>query len=201
MINEFLSDRKGQARFTLLGPWSELPKRYRVIEDPLVELRAIYRYCFTDSRFTFELLHGEDPLPIEDILVKMKVSASPYLYYSEGNLDPRIRFGALRQKMLKSTRGLEGFVDSQDQRNFLVYAPALGRARRIPGSVYSNIEQQWGLEWVEITEFDFSKRLSLRTFLPLIFIALRSFTKVRKPKDLKNLIKRIIKVTRNSLSK
>ena len=201
MINDFLSDRKGQARFTLLGPWSELPKRYRVIEDPLVELRAIYRYCFTDSRFTFELLHGEDPLPIEDILAKMKVSASPYLYYSEGNLDPRIRFGALRQKMLKSKRGLEGFVDAQDQRNFLVYAPALGRARRIPGSVYSNIEQQWGLEWVEITEFDFSKRLSLRTFLPLIFIALRSFTRVRKPKDLKNLIKRIIKVTRNSLSK
>lgn len=201
MVNEFLSDRKGQAKFLLLGPWSELPARYRVIEDPLKDVRAIYRYCMADARFAFEILHGDEVLMIDDILEKMKVASSPYIYFTEGSLDERIRFGALRHKITKSKNGLEGFVDTKDQRTFLVFAPALGRARRMPGKIYSNIEQQWGLEWVEISQFDFSKNLSLRTLFPLIFIALRSFAKVRRPKDLKNLIKRIIKVTRNSLSK
>ncbi len=198
VINQFLKD--GQSQFKLLGDWQRLEQRYSVINDGAKDLRAISRFVQSDIRFTLIKVTGQQILSIQQILDLIQSSSTPYIYFVEGDPDQRIIYKALKRKLSKSKNGLEGLVDALDQRAFIVYAPALNRARSMPGECYQNLQDQWGICWAEVGSFDFTKQLSITNIFPMIALGLRSFAKIRRPKQVKNLIKRTFVVLRNSRS-
>ena len=201
MVNEFFADEKGQARFLLIGPWKELVARYKVTSDSLRELREIKRWVAGDARFTFEEIAGDKKLTIAQILDRFDEPSTPFFYFTEGAIEPIVRFGALRHRISKSGNGLEGVVDSKDQRTFIVYAPALGRAKRAGGYAYFNIQELWGIRWHEISQFDFSKTLSSNNLIPLVGIAIRAAKRIRKPSDFTKLVKKVVHVLKKTISK
>lgn len=201
MVNEFFDDEQGQAKFHLIAPWKELSARYSVTKDSLKELREIKRWVASDPRFTFEEVSDSNKLTIPEIFERFTNPSVPFFYYTEGAIEPVVRFRALRHRISKSGNGLEGVVDSKDQRTFILYAPALGRARSAGGNFYFNIEQLWGLRWHEISQFDFSKTLSSRNLVPLIGIALRAAKRIRKPSDFTKLAKKTIHVLKKTITK
>jgi hypothetical protein len=198
VINQFLITN--QSRFRLLGDWKLLNRRYSVINDANREIRAILRFVQSDTRFALVNLTSQQTLSIHEILELIQSSSIPYLYFVEGNPDQRIFYKALRKKMNKSKNGLEGLVDTLDQRAFILYTPALNRARNTPGGCYENLQNQWGICWAEVGTFDFTKELSLTNIFPMVALGLRSFTQVRRPKQVIKLIKRTFLVLRNSRS-
>lgn len=198
--NQFLTDTTAQARFKLLATWSVLDGRYKVTADSHKDIRAIKRFVQSDNRFEFITVADQAQLDIHEILEFAHSTATPFIYFIEGNPDQRIIYKALRRKMNKSKNGLEGLVDAFDQRAFILYAPALNRARNTTGNIYKNIEDQWGICWAEVGEFDFTKRLSITNIFPMVALGLRSFAKIRRPKQLKNFVKRIFVVLKNSRS-
>jgi cellulose synthase/poly-beta-1,6-N-acetylglucosamine synthase-like glycosyltransferase len=201
MVNEFFADEKGQARFLLIGNWKALSTRYKVTGDSLKELREIKRWIAGDSRFTCEEAASEKKLLISEILERFNEPSTPFFYYTEGAIDPVVRFGALRHRISKSGNGLEGVVDSKDQRTLIVYAPALGRANRAGGYAYRNIQELWGMRWHEISQFDFSKTLSSNNLIPLVGIAIRAAKRIRKPSDFTKLVKKTVHVLKKTISK
>lgn len=198
--NQFLEDRSGQANFKLLAPWKILDQRYKISEDSHKNLRAIKRLAIGDIRFEFINLAYHEDLSIHEILEFAQSTATPFIYFIEGNPDQRILYTALRRKMNKSKNGLEGLVDNLDQRAFILYAPALNRARSMPGNCYQNIMDQWGICWAEVGEFDFTKRLSITNIFPMVSLGLRSISRIRRPSQVIKLIKRIYLVIRNTRS-
>jgi hypothetical protein len=46
-----------------------------------------------------------------------------------------------------------GVVDKEDNRAFVIFAPALSRALTSGGDVYENISRQWGLYWMSYEKF------------------------------------------------
>ena len=201
MVNEFLADESGHARFLLIGNWKALTARYKVTEDSLKELREINRWIAGDSRFSCEESASEKKLLISEILQRFDEPSTPFFYFTEGAIDPVIRFAALRHRISKSGNGLEGVVDSKDQRTFVIYAPALGRANRAGGNVYRNIQELWGMRWSEISQVDFSKSLSTNNLLPLVRIAFRAAKKIRNLSDFTKLLKKARQVLKKTISK
>lgn len=198
VINQFLTG--GQSQFKLLGDWKQLNRRYNVINDGEKDLRAISRFILGDTRFALIAVTSQRVLSIHEILDFMHSSSTPYIYYVEGDPDQRIIYKALKRKLSKSKNGLEGLVDTFDQRAFIVYTPALNRARSTPGDCYQNLQNQWGICWAEVGSFDFTKQLSITNIFPMIALGLRSFTKIRRPKQVLRLIRRSFVVLRNSRS-
>jgi hypothetical protein len=198
VINQFIIT--GQSQFKLLADWKILNRRYSVINDANRDIRAISRFVQSDGRFSFINLTSQQALSIHEILEFIQSSSIPYLYFVEGNPDQRIIYKALRKKLNKSKNGLEGLVDALDQRAFILYTPALNRARNTPGDFYQNLQNQWGICWAEVGSFDFTKQLSISNIFPMIALGFRSFAKIRRPKQLKNLLKRTVIVLKNSRS-
>ncbi len=198
VINQFLIG--GQSQFKLLGDWKRLNRRYNVINDGDKEIRAISRFVRSDARFMLENLTGQQTLSIHEILELIQSTSIPYLYYAEGNPDQQIFYKALKRKINKSKNGLEGLVDTVDQRAFILYTPALNRARSTPGECYQNLQDQWGICWAEVGTFDFTKKLSFTNIFPMLALGVRGIAKIRRPRQVTKLIKRTFLVLRNSRS-
>jgi hypothetical protein len=171
-----------------------------VINDANRDIRAISRFVQSDPRFALVNQTSQQTLSIHQILELMQSSSVPYLYYVEGNPDSRITYKSLKKKLNKSKNGLEGLVDTQDQRAFILYTPALNRARNTPGECYQNLQNQWGICWAEVGTFDFTKKLSFTNIFPMLALGLRSFTQIRRPRQVTKLIKRTFLVLKNSRS-
>ena len=198
VINQFLINN--QSQFRLLGDWKALNRRYSVINDANRDIRAISRFVQSDTRFALVNLTSQQTLSIHQILELIQSSAVPYLYYVEGNPDSRITYKSLKRKLIKSKNGLEGLVDELDQRAFILYTPALNRARNTPGDCYQNLQNQWGICWAEVGTFDFTKKLSFTNIFPMLALGLRSLTQIRRPRQVTKLIKRTFLVLKNSRS-
>lgn len=198
VINQFLTD--GQSQFKLIGDWKGLDRRYSVINDSARDTRAISRFVQSDTRFIFFNLSGQQQLSINEILELISSTSIPYTYYVEGNPDQKIIYKALKRKLDKSKNGLEGLVDALDQRAFILYTPALNRARSIAGKSYENLQNQWGICWAEVGSFNFTKHLSFTNIFPMLALGLRSFSKIRRPRQVLKLINRTFVVLRNTRS-
>ena len=196
LVNDFQASTQTQARYRLLGPWDELRRRYSVSEDAYEQLRAIYRYASGDAKFTFENLQGDNKMSVNEILSKVKVNATPFIFYTEGNPDPGIIFSGMHTHIISSGNGLEGVVDSMDQRSFIVFAPALSRAQRIGGNLQENIQNGWGLRWQDVSQFDFGlpmPRPTVRQFSRKVFVSLK---RLRRLSDFFRLIPKALRVLR-----
>ena len=180
IVNVFEANEEMQARYRLWGPWEILAGRYSVSEDEHEQLRAIYRFAFGDARFTFEDLDSATHLSVNDILSKVNVRSTPFLIFTEGNPDEAILFLGMRTHIIGTGNGLEGVVDPLDQRTFIVFTPALSRARSAGGNLQANIQSGWGLRWDDVGQFDFGRpapRPSVGQFLKMVRTSLK-----RKPR-------------------
>lgn len=187
VLKKFFVDKNVQARFRVFGPWEALQERYDLRNDPLSSPRRIYGLHSGDSRFTFEELAGTTKLSPHEILDLITPSSTPYIYFTEGELDPKVIFSGMRAFISKSGNGLEGVVDFNDQRTFIIYAPALARAKRLPGSSYRNLELTWGLHWNSVERFAFQDTRGRRYYYRLIRVGILRILKVRRPSDIANL--------------
>ncbi len=196
LVKDFNSKVHTQARYRLLGPWTELASRYSVNEDEHEQLRSIYRFCFGDAKFAFKSLDGDQHLSINEILSMVKVKATPFIFFTEGNPDPGVIYSGMHAHILSTGNGLEGVVDPLDQRTFVALAPALSRAQRIGGNLQENIQNGWGLRWQDVSQFDFGlpmPRPTVRQFFRMVFASLK---RMRHPADLLHLAPKALRVLR-----
>jgi len=194
VVKKFFSDKSIQVRFRVFGPWKVLHERYDVRNDSMSSLRRIYGLHSGDSRFSFEELAGTKKLSPHQILDLIVPGSTPYSYFTEGELDSKIIFSGMRAFISKSGNGLEGVVDFNDQRTFIIYAPALARARRLPGSSYRNLELTWGLHWNSVERFTFQDTRGRRYYYRLIRVGILRVLKVRRPSDIADLSRMAKKV-------
>ncbi|HUW87353.1 MAG TPA: glycosyltransferase family 2 protein [Candidatus Paceibacterota bacterium] len=198
VLKRFFSDKSIQVRFRVFGPWKALHERYDLRNDPLSSLRRIYGLHSGDTRFSFEELAGTMKLSPHQILDLIELGPTPYIYFTEGELDSQINFSGMRAFISKSGNGLEGVVDFNDHRTFVIYAPALARARRLPGSSYRNLEMTWGLHWNSVERFVFQDTRGRRYYYRLIRVGVLRVLKVRRPSDIANLSHMVKKVVSKS---
>lgn len=194
VLKKFFADRNVQARFRVFGPWKVLQERYDLRNDSLSSLRRIYGLHSGDSRFSFEELAGTKKLSAHQILDLIVPGSTPYIYFTEGELDPNVIFSGMRAFMSKSGNGLEGVVDFNDHRSCIIYTPALARAQRLPGSSYRNLELTWGLHWNSVERFAFQDTRGRRYYYRLIRVGMLRVLKVRKPSDIANMAHMVKKV-------
>lgn len=184
---QFFADRNIQVRFRIFGPWRSLRQRYDILNDSLSSLRRIYSLHSNDLRFSFEELEGITKLTPHQILDLIEPHSTPYIYFTEGELDPKVIFSGMRAFMSKSGNGLEGVVDFDDHRTCVIYAPALARAQRLSGATYENLERTWGLHWSSVERFAFQDTRGRRYYYRLARVGVLRVLKIRRPSDIANL--------------
>ena len=197
LIKQFFIDKRGHATFRLFGGWSELRKRYSPTDDQYLDLREIRNFVGMDPRFTLEDIEGDHKLLITEILDLIDVESTPFYFFVEGNLDPKISFSSLRYTLLKYGNGLEGIVDRDGSRTFGLYAPALARAKSAPGSIYLNLEKSWGIRWREIEQYDSVENPPRRTIFNMIGTAIRALKRIRSIGDVKEYSKRVARAVKS----
>jgi GT2 family glycosyltransferase len=190
LIKPLLQDVQGQTHFTLLANWPTLNERYSPISDDAKDLREIQRWTLGDNRFTFQIIADNTFLSISEILDFMEVKSSPYLFFSEGNFKNSVAITELKTSLQGSDNGLEGVVDHEDQRIFVVYGPALATAKRLPGSIYQNIELSWGLRWHALDDYHPEAKPFLLKVAHAARYMLRRFAQVRSFDQFIDLVKR-----------
>ncbi len=194
VVKDLQSSVHTQARYRLMGPWEKLAGRYSVSDDPHEQLRAIYRSCFGDARFTFENLAGNEHLSVNEILSMVKVKATPFVFFTEGNPDEGVIFSGMHAHILSTGNGLEGVVDPLDQRTFIALAPALSRAQKVGGNLQENIQNGWGLRWQDVSQFDFGLPMPRPTVRQFFRMVLGSLKRLKNPGDLFRLAPKALKV-------
>lgn len=194
IVKQFLSSRNFQARFRVFGPWDQLSERYDLRNDSLSTVRRIYRLYAKDARFTFDELAGVKKLSPQQIFDFIEPHSAPYIYFTEGDLDPKINFSGMRNYLSKSGNGLEGVVDLKDQRTFIIFTPALARAKRMVGPSYKNLETSWGLQWHSVERFLFQETRGRRYYYRLIRVGISRILKARRPSDFANMYQMTKKV-------
>lgn len=199
LVNTYFKENTAGTHFIFVANWSVLPNRYKVTDDTYSHIRAIHRLFSGDSRIIFKEARTDSKMRINEILDLVDYRSTPYIYYLEGELDPLIKLVAFKNRIHKSGTGLEGVVDINDHRTFVVYAPALGRARQVGGDMYRNLDKYWGVRWCDVKSFDFGYTLSRKNLSPLVEMAFRSFMRIRTPGDLYRFFKRIVKVIRKTI--
>jgi GT2 family glycosyltransferase len=191
VITQFFIDDRGSAVFRVFGPWKELRKRYSPTDDFYRDLREIRNYIGNDQRFVLENIDGDKKLLIKEILDLISIASTPFIFFVEGNLDPKISFSSLRGTLLSSGNGLEGIVDGEGFRTFGLYAPALARAKRLEGPAYLNLEKSWGIRWREIREYDALHTPTRKSGSSPYRKAFRVIKRIRSFRDLSDLVKRV----------
>jgi GT2 family glycosyltransferase len=191
VIGQFFSDDRGSAVFRVFGAWKELRKRYSPTDDSYRDLREIRNYIGHDQRFVLEDIKGDEKLLIREILDLVAIESTPFVFFVEGDLDPKISFSSLRGTLLASGNGLEGIVDREGFRTFGLYAPALARAKRFEGSTYLNLEKSWGIRWREIREYDALHNPAGKSGSNLARAAFRVVKRIRNFRDVSALVKRV----------
>jgi hypothetical protein len=139
------------AKFVLLAPWAVLNRRYTPVSDLHSDLREIKNWLAQDPQFTLEVIPADQLISIEWILEEFKVGSTPYYIFADANTS--INLKELAEYLLESEQGLVGVVDKKDQRAFAVFAPAIARATKFQGSVYQNISELWGIQWLNDDQF------------------------------------------------
>jgi hypothetical protein len=139
------------AKFVLLAPWAVLNRRYTPVSDLYSDLREIKNWLAQDPQFTLEVIPADQLISIEWILEEFKVGSTPYYIFADANTS--INLKELAEYLLESEQGLVGVVDKKDQRAFAVFAPAIARATKFQGSVYQNISELWGIQWLNDDQF------------------------------------------------
>ena len=147
ILNNFQRRDQNQEFFRLLGPWSELDKRFSLDEDKFSNLRQIYTWLLGNPQISFEEISNEAQLTIEEILQNLEVESTPFFFFIEGDASPSFKCLPLYTTLMQSGHGLVGLADKQDRRAFAVFAPALSRAQKLGGPVYRNIAHSWGIRW------------------------------------------------------
>ena len=139
------------AKFVLLAPWAVLNRRYTPVSDLYSDLREIKNWLAQDPQFTLEVIPADQLISIEWILEEFEVGSTPYYIFADANTS--INLKELAEYLLESEQGLVGVVDKKDQRAFAVFAPAIARATKFQGSVYQNISELWGIQWLNDDQF------------------------------------------------
>ena len=192
LINQFNSDLKGQAHFHLFGSWDSLTGRYKFVDDSFAQLRQIQRWVSGDLRFSFlEKMQKDeiDVIPLHDILAKIKIGSTPFIFFAEGDVGTKISIINMRSTLLESRIGLQGVVDSSDNRAFVLYAPAIGRAQSMPGNVYKNLERVWGVNWATVDAFNRPYRAWYFKAIPFMRYIFRRFGKIRSFSEFTELVR------------
>ncbi|CAB4869483.1 unannotated protein [freshwater metagenome] len=147
IINNFQASDQNQGIFRLLGPWSEIGKRYSLDDDKFLNLRQIYKWLLANPQVSFEALTSNAKLTIEEILQDFVVESTPFFFFIEGDAFPNFQYLTLYSMLMDTGNGLIGLANKQDRRAFAVFAPALSRAQKMGGGLYKNISETWGIRW------------------------------------------------------
>ena len=90
-------------------------------------------------------------MTIDSVIELIQPSATPHYIFIEGS--SKVDLKHLVDLQITQGHGLVGVVDKEDNRAFVIFAPALSRARTSGGDVYENISTQWGLNWMTDEKF------------------------------------------------
>lgn len=139
------------AHFTLLASWKVLSKRYSPVGDIHADLREIRNWLKGDSDYSFQEIDFDAQLKVDEIIEFFTHGSTPYYIFVEaaGTVDLK----DLVDYLHASENGLVGIADKDDRRAFAVFAPALGRALTLDGSLYRSISRVWGVLWLSDERF------------------------------------------------
>ena len=139
------------AHFTLLASWKVLSKRYSPVGDIHADLREIRNWLKGDSDYSFQEIDFDAQLKVDEIIEFFTHGSTPYYIFVEaaGSVDLK----DLVDYLLTSENGLVGIAGKDDRRSFAVFAPALGRALTLDGSLYRSISRMWGVLWLSDDRF------------------------------------------------
>lgn len=146
-----LSLQGTQARFTLLGPWHQLLERYSPVEDANANLREILNWLSEEPDYSFVAIDSDEELAIDNLVESFTHSSTHYYLFIEGSFDLNLK--DLVDHLHATNNGFVGVASKEDKRAFAIYGPALARAQRMGGWIYSNISSAWGVEWVTEEKF------------------------------------------------
>jgi len=189
---ELLATRGTSAHFTLIGPWKLLRNRYSPTADACADLREIHSWLKGDESYTFVEINPDVNLTIDSIIKLIQPSATPHYIFFEGT--SKIDLKHLVDFQISQRHGLLGVVDKQDNRAFVIFAPALSRALSSGGDVYENISEQWGINWMTDEKFlqlNSGRKSRIRRFNRFIK---REGKKVNSPLQLVIFLQKIAKL-------
>ena len=182
-----------QARFTLLGNWAQLKKRYAPVGDPYADIRELFNWLRGDESFAFEEI-GLENIEIQSVLDRFTDSAVPFHLFIDGDIEVELDCKQLSDYLLSTEFGLVGVVTAKDKRAFAVFQPALARARSIKGASYKNIESTWGVSWLTYETFvGMHSGKNFRTTRFINFLK-REGKKINSPLQLLVFIKKILRI-------
>ena len=193
-VTTLLKDEFNQTRFLILGNWLNLTERYSPLNDDLKDLREIFRWINSDTRFTLEEINSSHYLSVDEILSKVTSSSTPFIIFNEGKAFEGVKLKDLKLSLLTSKNGLEGFVSEEDERLFILFTPAIATARRGEGSLHKNLESIWGVSWLAKNEFKSLEKSKYIMAWKFAKYAGRRVKQVRSPGQLYKLFKRALDI-------
>ena len=182
-----------QAKFVLLGNWSQLKKRYSPITDKYADLREIFNWLKSEENFTFEEV-GEEELEIEGLLARFTNSPTPFHLFIDGDFDGDFDGKQLCDYLLANENGLIGLVTQKDRRAFAVFQPALARAISRPGTIYKNLSATWGVLWLTNESFIAINSGSKFKYARVLAFLKREGKKVNSIKQLLTFLKKVLAI-------
>jgi len=190
--SELLAVQGTSALFTLLAPWKVLRNRYSPTTDEYADLREIYSWLKADERFNFVEIGSGANLTIDDIIELMKPSSTAHYIFAEGR--SKVNLKHLSDYQLLKGEGLTGIVDQEENRAFVVFGPALARAKTTGGWVYENLSQQWGISWMTYEKFMLLNKGKQSRISRFFRFLRREGKKVNSPKQLAIFIQKLAKL-------
>ena len=177
------------AVITLLAPWSSLKERYSPVGDAFSDLREIHSWLKGSNEYNFVEIAPDAQLSIDSIIDFFTPTATPYYLFIEGSFALDLK--NLVDHLLASENGLLGVANKDDRRAFAIIAPALARARRTKGWVYSEIAASFGVLWMTHEGFEKINQGKHNRVGRLLRYLKREGKKVNSPRQLVIFIKKI----------
>ena len=188
--SELLTLAGTSAIFTLLAPWSMLKERYSPVGDHNADLREIQSWLKGSNEYSFVEITPDAQLSIDSIIEHFAPSATPYYLFVEGTFALNLK--DLVDYLLASENGLVGVANKEDRRAFAIIAPALARAVRSKGWVYSEIAASFGMLWMTNESFDQINQGKHNRLGRLLRYLKREGKKVNSPRQLIIFLKKLI---------
>lgn len=197
--NNLLEASGTQANFILLGNWNDLRLRYNPVNDQHSQLREIYNWLKGDSQYRFAHIDSDANLYVEEILEIFTLSATPIHIFAE--VDSNMNLKDLSDYLKLSELGIVGLANNQDHRAFALLTSALARAKRTKGDLYTNISEQFGVQWMTHERFLQVYDGKNSTITRLIRFLKREGKKVNSPKQLAIFISKLLKLIKRKILK
>jgi GT2 family glycosyltransferase len=199
-IKENLLEISGtQANFIMLGNWEDLKLRYTPTKDKHSDLREIFNWLKGDSQYKFVNIQKDANLRIEEVIDLFTTSATPLHIFVEAEFDLSLKDLV---SYLRSTEwGMVGLANNQDRRAFALITSALSRARRTKGDDYTNISEQFGVNWMTYEKFIQIYDGKNSIFSRFGRFAKREGKKINSPKQLLLFIGKILKLVKRKILK